>query len=195
MSFSILQCFGMCRSTSTRPRTASPLMCTSMSTRAACIRSPPIPRSLKSAPLATSSRATFDAWRSPEGSPATKRISRTTRRSRCRGVSQCRETLVDFVDDPQRDLERIASIFARDDDGRFALDRRDEALVFKTQGFAFRRLELVALDELLDRLRVFRELRDVQPFLQLVELARAGRQVQRQVAAGLKDPDLPQAVA
>src|SRR5688572_21271121 len=168
MSFSIRQCLGMCRSTSTRPRTASPLMWTSMSTRAACIRSPPIPRSLKSAPPATSSRATFDAWRSPEGSPATKRISRTTRRSRCRGVSQCRETLVDLIDDPQRDLERVTSIFARDDDGRFALDRRDEALVLQAQGFALRCLELVPLDELLDRLRILRELRDVEPFLELV---------------------------
>src|SRR5688500_12319902 len=184
----------MWRSTSTRPRTASPLICTSMSTRSAFIRSPPIPRNLKFAPDATSSRATFAACRSPDGSPATKRISRTIRRSRCGGAVQGRETLVDLVDDLQRDLERIAAILARHDDRRLSLDRRDEALVLQPQRLTFRRLQLVTLHELLDGLGILRQLRDVESLLQLVELSRASGQIEREITARLEDPDLPQAI-
>src|SRR6185436_9866405 len=146
--------------------TARPRICSSMRTPAAAIRSPPTPRmGMADAPV-PSARATPAACRSPDGSPATNRMSRTKRRLR----------LLDFADDTQRDFEGVASVLAGDHHRRLALDRRDEALVLESQRLSFRGLELDALDELLDRLRRLGQLDQVHVRAKAVELAGPVRQ-------------------
>src|SRR6185503_7500569 len=187
----------MWRITSMKPRTARLRMCSSIETPAACIRSPPTPRIRNGAPRAASSRATLDACRSPDGSPATNRISRT-RCERGRGAPsaplQGRQRFVDLPDDPQGNGERVAPVLTGHDDRRLPLDRGDEALVLEPQRLALGRLEFVSLHELFDRLRVLGQLGDVEPFLELVELARSRREIERQISAGLKDAELPEAL-
>src|SRR5256885_6291776 len=186
-SRSIRQCFGMCRITSTKPSTARSRMCWSTCTPASCIRSPPTPVSRKDAPSpppcafprtrALSSRATLDACRSPDGSPAMKRISRTVVGDRRPRPSEGGQCLLDLAHDAQRDRERISAILSGDNDLRFALNGGDKTLVLEAQWLALRRLQLVTIHELLDGLRVFRELGEVETFLQLVELSRPCREV------------------
>src|SRR6185503_18907612 len=113
------QCFGMCLITSTKPMTAMPRMCSSSFTPAAAIKSPPMPRIAMAGTRATKARATPEACKSPDGSPATIKMSRTERCLR----------LLDFAHDAERHFQRVPAVLARHDDWRLALDRRDEALV------------------------------------------------------------------
>src|SRR5688500_209725 len=141
------QCFGTCRKTSTSPSTARSRMCSSRCTPAACMRSPPTPRNRNGAPRAPSSRATPDACVSPDGSPATNRISRTSDGQRLRRAPPATpfergERLLDLAHDPQRDRERVAAILAGDDQRRLPLNRGNEALVLEAQRLSLGGLQL-----------------------------------------------------
>src|SRR5688572_5168889 len=114
------------------------------------MRSPPMPRIANGAPRRRSSRATLEAWRSPEGSPTTKRISRTSGRAGGMRAPERRQRLLDLTHDAERHRQRIAAIFSRDHHGSLAGDRRDEAVVLQAQRLPFRGLQLDALHELLD---------------------------------------------
>src|SRR5687768_5985077 len=116
--------------------TASPRMCSSSLTPASAMRSPPIPRKANGAPEAFSSRATPDAWRSPDVSPTTNRISRTSGDRRRRGALERGHVALDLLDDAQRHGERVATVLAGHHHRRLPLDRGDEALVLETQGLA-----------------------------------------------------------
>src|SRR5438270_7149016 len=172
-------------------------MCSSSSTPAACIKSPPTPRSRNRAPpsAAANSRATLEAWRSPEGSPATNRISRTAKLLSGAGVAQLRKGAVHLVHDSKRDGQRVAPVLAGDHHLRFAAYRRKKALVLQPQRLAFRRLELDALDERLDGLRGLRELRQIDVRPQPVELTRSRAQIQGEVAVRLVDAQFAQRIS
>src|SRR5829696_8948069 len=156
------QCCGTCLSTSTNPMTASRSACSSSSTPAACIWSPPTPTRRNGAPLALSARATAEAWLSPDASPATKRISRTcSRTSRCSSGRETRQGAFDVGDDPEGDCQRFAPVGTGHGHRRLAADRREKALELEAERFALRGLERYALDECLQRLCGLRELREV----------------------------------
>ncbi len=65
---------GRCLSTSRNPITASSRTWKMSSIPAACILSPPMPKTSTDGSFAFSSRTTPDPWRSPEASPAITRI-------------------------------------------------------------------------------------------------------------------------
>src|SRR4051812_43690689 len=89
-----------------------------------------------------SSRATPAAWLSPDTSPATKRISRTRSRCRCRAF--------DVLDDLQRHGECVAPLFATDCHGCFATDGSEEAFEFEAQWLTFLRYQRHTLHKLLE---------------------------------------------
>src|SRR5258708_6138905 len=86
-------------------------------------RSPPIPVSANGASSPISSSATPDAWRSPEASPATNRISRT---AADRDASQGRHSPLDLLNDAERHRQSLASIVAGHGHGRLAAHRAEE---------------------------------------------------------------------
>src|SRR5512138_904066 len=124
----------MCFSTSTKPMTARRSACSISSTPAARISSPPIPVKAYGAPCATSARATPAAWRSPDASPATNRISRTGRHGDASG--ERRQRPLDVRDDLQRDRQRLATSLPGDRHRRLATDGREEALELQSQRLA-----------------------------------------------------------
>src|SRR5215210_6374847 len=138
----------MCLSTSTNPITASRSACSISSTPSACIASPPMPVRLYGAPAATSARATPEACRSPEASPATNRISRT---GACRDApGKRRERALDVGDDLQRYRQRFATRLTAHRHGRFAAHRREKALELQAKWLAFLGPQGDAFHELLE---------------------------------------------
>src|SRR4051812_21373786 len=137
---------GMCLIGAMKPITACDTVCWINSTPASRIASPPTPTSEKGAPARLSARATAAACRSPDTSPATKRISRTRRSMR---PGQRRDGAFDVRHDLERDREGLASLLAGDGHGRLAADRRQEALELQAQRLTLLGLERDALDELL----------------------------------------------
>src|SRR3989338_6103539 len=113
------------------------------------MRSPPTPRLPTGPRRAANSRATLDACKSPDGSPATNRMSRTRNRRQRRRLSplQRGHRLLDLPDDSEGDLQCIAAVLPGHDDRRVTPDCREETLVLQTQRFALRRLQLDVLDE------------------------------------------------
>src|SRR5262245_23698351 len=186
----------MCSSTSMKPMTASFSTCSTSSTPTDRISSPPMPVSANDALRAFSSRATPAACRSPETSPATNRISRT---DGCRRTSgQHGERSFDVAYDGQRNGQRLSAIFARDLNWAVASDALHERLELETQRLAFRGLERNTLDECLQRLRTLcvahqRSEIDVSP--QPIELSSPSREIERQIAALLKDAKFPHPLA
>src|SRR5215218_7447688 len=183
----------MCLSTSTNPITASRSACSISSTPSARIASPPMPVSLYGAPAATSARATPEACRSPEASPATNRMSRT---DACRDApGEGRERALDVDDDLERHGERLASRFPTHGDGRLATHRREEALELQSQRLALVGAQRDPLDELLQCQRCRRQRRDVDVTTQAEELALAAPEIEREIAALLEDAQLAHALA
>src|SRR5688572_20928997 len=172
------QCRGMCSSTSMKPITASFSTCSTSSTPAAFISSPPIPLSRNGAFRAFSSRATPEAWRSPDTSPATNRISRTARCHRSSGKRG--ERTLDVAHDGQRNRQRFTSVFTRDRNWCVARDRLDECLELEPQWLALQRVERNAFDEGLERLCalcVAHERKEVDVATQAIEFSRAGGEI------------------
>src|SRR2546423_5406943 len=95
-------------------------------TPASRIASPPMPTRWYGAFRAHSSLATPAACRSPDASPATKRMSRTGGDVRASG--ERRQCTLDLADDGQRHRERLTSVLPSDDDRRAALYRGEKAL-------------------------------------------------------------------
>src|SRR5579863_209847 len=198
----------MWRTTSTKPMTAEDSMSSSSSTPAARIREPPMPARCRPGRKTRSSAATPAAWRSPDASPADNRTSvtspdwavevgtpgcpRAAARDGLRGGHQ--QLPFDLSDDAERDGQRIAAIFAGDGHRLLAPNGRHETLQLQLERLPFRCIERHPLDEGVDL--------DGPPFAgertkidfapQPVELARARGQIERQIPAGLEDPDLAQ---
>src|SRR5829696_4422194 len=171
----------MCFSTSTNPMTASRSACSMSSTPSARMASPPMPVSSYGAPAATSARATPEACRSPEDSPATNRMSGT---GGCRDApGERRERALDVDDDLERHGERLASCLAAHGDGRLATHRREEALELQPQRLALFGAQRDSLDELLECQRCRRQRRDVDVAAQAEELALTAAEIEREVAA------------
>src|SRR5262245_51811513 len=186
------QCRGMCSSTSMKPMTASFSTCSTSSTPADRISSPPMPVSLNGAWRVFNSRATPAACRSPDTSPATNRISRTDGRRRTSG--QHRKRAFDVANDRQRDGKRFTAVFSRDWNRSIANDTLHERLELETKGLAFGSFERNAFDERLYGLRpvsVTHERSEIDVSTQPMELAGSGREIERQIAALLKDAKLP----
>src|SRR5438309_1329960 len=125
---------------SSSPITDSRAMCSMSSTPASRMRSPPTPTRWKGSCSFSSSRATPAAWLSPDTSPATKRISRTRSKCRCRAL--------DVLHDLQCHRQRIAALFPRHRHGRLTAHCCKEALELEPQRLALFRFHSDALDEL-----------------------------------------------
>src|SRR5918992_4019234 len=177
--------------TSTSPSAARPRTCSRRRTPAACMPSPPIPTRSNEVPVATSSRATPAAWRSPDVSPATIRISGT----RGRGpLGEDRQRPLDLADDPERDGERFPPVLAGHHYRPLARDGGDEALELETQRLAFWRLERNALHEVVDRSRRLAQRGKIEVGAKPVELAGPGPEIERQIPARLEHPQLARPV-
>src|SRR5215204_4673139 len=183
----------MCLRTSTNPITASRSACSTSSTPAARISSPPMPVRRYGAPRAESARATPEAWRSPDASPATKRISRTGARHAAAGKR--RERPLDVGDDLQRDRQRLAASLAADRHRRLAAHGGQEALELEPKRLPLVRSQRDAFDELLERQGRGRQRGDVHVAAQPEELSLATAQVERQIATLLKDAQLAHPLA
>src|SRR5687768_2606576 len=174
--------------------TASASLCSSSSTPAARIRSPPMPTRGRSGMRRLSSSATGAACRSAEVSPATNRISRTAGTGRGTATRKRGQCPLDLGHDAQRHRERLTAILSGHDDVSLPSYSVDEAQELEAQRLSFGRLERHALDERLQRERGLRQLREVEILAHPVELSPTGREIQREVSAALKDPDLAHAV-
>src|SRR4051794_16421956 len=116
------------------PITAEATVCSRSSTPASRMASPPTPTSANGAPAARNARATAAACRSPDTSPATKRISRTGAQRRAAG--ERRQTVLDLRDDAQGYRERIPPLFTGHGHGGFATHGSKEALELQPQRIA-----------------------------------------------------------
>src|SRR5688500_2100217 len=161
-------------------------------TPAVSISGPPNPTSSRSGRRSPSSSATPAAWRSPEASPATKMTSATA--SCCFSCQRWKRAL-DLGDDLEGDSERPSSILTGDYDRRFSIQRRDEAVELEAQRLSLGRDKRNSIDEVSDVHRAGGRTRRIEFLLQAEEVARAGSEIEREVAALLKDPDLPDAIA
>src|SRR5215207_10006857 len=170
-------------------------------TPALSIRAPPTPVSVRSGRRFFSALARPDAFRSPEASPAMIRTSRTRDRTghqSLRALPDARqrwECAFDLTHDTERHGECLAAVVARHDHRLRAAHRPDETLELEAQRLARRRIERDTLDEGLERERALGEGSKVHVTPEAIELTVAGREIQRDVAALLKDPDLPHSLA
>src|SRR5689334_6155871 len=105
--------------------------------------------SLNSGLAARMARATAAALASPDGSPATIRISRT--RGNRHVMRHFRLSALDLAHDLEGHRERLSAIFAGDRDGSLAADRIDETLKLQCQRIAFRGFDRLTRNELLQR--------------------------------------------
>src|SRR5689334_18396918 len=131
-----------------KPITAEETVCSSRSTPASRIASPPTPVSTKGPFAARSARATAAACRSPDTSPATKRISRTGAQRRATG--QRRQSVLDLGDDPKSHSERVPSLLTRHWHRRVTAHRSEEALELQPERISLVGLERDTLHELLE---------------------------------------------
>src|SRR5580704_13923970 len=153
------------------------------STPASRMRLPPRPTRWRSGRSRASVAATGAAFRSPDVSPAEKRTSRTGQR---------RERALDLTHDPERDRQRIPPVLAAHRHGLLAPHRADKALELELERLGLGRGQRDPFDELLDRLWRGGEARQVDVFSQAIEHAGAGAEVEREIPARLKNPELAQ---
>src|SRR5687768_10397941 len=111
-------------------------------------------------------------------------------RELARSTRERRQRTLDFADDAERDGQGFAAVFARHDNRLLAANACDEALELEPKWLAGRCLERNALDERLQRQRALRERRQIDVAAKAIELTVAGREVERDVAALLKDANL-----
>src|SRR5438045_4034451 len=92
--------------------------------------------------------------------------------------NQRRKSQLDLLHDSERDTQGQSSFFSSDDNGRFALERRNKALQLQLERFSVRGMKLHSIHEGSNVCRRRADRSGIEVVLEAIEFSGSRRQIQ-----------------